>query len=118
MEIVYQWEIMNLHPKKSLDGFNDVISAITYVYRGTREDGVNAFVSGMLNLQTPNAESFINYGNITQETIISWLENNLNTQEFKTQIQGRIEGNSPQFVTEYNLPLPWATVTTPNYPSI
>lgn len=118
MEIVYQWEIMNLHPQKSLDGLNDVISAITYVYRGTREDGVNAFVSGMLNLPTPNAESFINYGDISRETIILWLENNLNFNDFKTEIQNRINGGSPQFVTEYNLPLPWATATTPNTPSI
>jgi hypothetical protein len=118
MEIVYQWEIMNLHPKKSLDGLNDVISAITYVYRGTREDGVDGFVSGMLNLPTPNVESFINYSDITQETIISWLESSFNIQEFKTQIQSRIEDGSPQFVTDYNLPLPWATVTTPNSSSI
>jgi hypothetical protein len=118
METTYQWEIMNLHPQKSLGGLNDVISAITYVYRGTREDGVNAFVSGTLNLPTPNVESFINYTGITQETIISWLENSLDIIEFKTEIQNRIDNNSPQFVTEYNLPLPWATVTTPNNTSI
>jgi hypothetical protein len=118
MEIVYQWEIMNLHPKKSLDGLNDVISAITYVYRGMREDGVDGFVSGTLYLSNPNTESFINYGDITKETIISWLESNVNVQEFKTQIQSMIEDDSSQFVTDYYLPLPWATVTTPNYPSI
>lgn len=118
MEIVYQWEIMNLHPKKSLNGLNDVISAVSYVYRGTREDGVDAFVSGMLYLSTPNTESFINYSDITKETIILWLESNVNVQEFKTQIQSMIEDDSSQFVTEYNLPLPWTTVTTPNNPSI
>jgi hypothetical protein len=118
METIYQWEIMNLHPQKSLDGLSDVISAITYVYRGTREDGVNAFVTGKLNLPAPNTESFIDYGNINQETIISWLENGLDIIEFKTEIQNRIDNDSVQFVTEYNLPLPWATVTTPNNPSI
>jgi hypothetical protein len=118
METTYQWEIMNLHPQKSLDGLSDVISAITYVYRGTREDGVNAFVTGKLNLPAPNTESFIDYGNINQETIISWLENSLDIIEFKTEIQNRIDNDSIQFVTEYNLPLPWATVTTPNNPSI
>jgi hypothetical protein len=118
MEIVYQWEIMNLHPKKSLDGLSNVISAITYVYRGTREDGVNAFVSGTLNLQTPNVESFIDYGDISRETIILWLENNLDFNGFKIEIQNRLDSGSPQFVTEYNLPLPWATATTPNTPSI
>ena len=118
METTYQWEIMNLHPQKSLDGLSDVISAISYVYRGTREDGVNAFVSGMLNLPTPNVESFIDYGNITRETIISWLENSLNIVEFKTEIQNRIDNDLPQFVTEYNLPLPWSTATTPNSSSI
>jgi hypothetical protein len=118
MEIVYQWEIMNLHPKKSLDGLSNVISAITYVYRGTREDGINSFAAGTLNLPNPNVETFIDYGDISQETIISWLESNLNTQEFKTQIQSRLEGDSIEFLNEYNLPLPWATVTTPNTPSI
>jgi hypothetical protein len=118
METIYQWEIMNLHPQKSLDGLSDVISAITYVYRGTREDGVNAFVTGKLNLPAPNTESFIDYSNINQETIISWLENSLDIIEFKTEIQNRIDNDSVQFVTEYNLPLPWATVTTPNNPSI
>jgi hypothetical protein len=118
MEIVYQWEIMNLHPKKSLDGLNDVISAISYVYRGIREDGIDGFVSDKLDLSAPNSESFIDYSGITQETIISWLESNLNVEEFKTQIQNHINSDSPQFVTEYNLPLPWATVTTPNTPSI
>jgi hypothetical protein len=46
------------------------------------------------------------------------LESSFNIQEFKTQIQSRIEDGSPQFVTDYNLPLPWATVTTPNSSSI
>jgi hypothetical protein len=118
METVYQWEIMNLHPKKSLNGLSDVISAITYVYRGTREDGVNAFVTGRLNLPDPNTESFIDYGSINQETIISWLENSLDIIEFKTEIQNRIDNDSVQFVTEYNLPLPWTTISTPNNSSI
>jgi hypothetical protein len=118
MEIVYQWEIMNLHPKKSLDGLNDVISAITYVYRGMREDGVDLFISGKLDLPSPNSEKFINYSGITRETIISWLENNLNVEEFKTQIQNNIDSESSQLVGVYNLPLPWATVTIPNTPSI
>jgi hypothetical protein len=118
MEIVYQWEIMNLHPKKSLDGLNDVISAITYVYRGMREDGVDLFISGKLDLPSPNTETFINYSGITQETIISWLENNLNVEEFKTQIQNNIDSESSRLVGGYNLPLPWATVTIPNTPSI
>jgi hypothetical protein len=109
---------MNLHPKKSLNGLSDVISAITYVYRGTREDGVNAFVTGRLNLPDPSTESFIDYGSINQETIISWLENSLDIIEFKTEIQNRIDNDSVQFVTEYNLPLPWTTISTPNNSSI
>jgi hypothetical protein len=117
MEMVYQWEIMNLHPKKSLDGLNDVISAITYVYRGTREDGVDLFISGKLDLPSPNSGTFINYSGITRETIILWLENNLNVEEFKTQIQNNIDSES-QLIGKYNLPLPWATATTPNTPSI
>jgi hypothetical protein len=118
MGIVYQWEIMNLHPKKSLDGLSDVISAITYVYRGTSEDGNDLFITGKLDLPSPNVESFIDYSGVTQETIISWLENNLNVEEFKTQIQIRLESDTPEFTNGYNLPLPWATVTTPNTPSI
>ena len=116
--MVYQWEIINLHPKKSLDGLNDVISAITYVYRGTRENGVNEFVSGKLNLSPPNNDTFINYSGITQETIVLWLENNLNVEEFKTQIQNKINGDPSELTSEYSLPFPWATITTPNITSI
>ena len=118
MEIVYQWEIMNLHPKKSLDGLTNVISAITYVYRGTNEDGNDLFITGKLDLPSPNVESFIDYTGVTQETIISWLENNLNVEEFKTQLRNNLESSSTELITEYNLPLPWATVTTPDTPSI
>jgi hypothetical protein len=118
MEIEYQWEIMNLHPKKSLDGLSDVISAITYVYRGRREDGVDSFISGKLDLPSPNSETFINYSEITKETIISWLESNVNVNTFKTQIQNEINGDSSELTSEYSLPFPWATVTTPNTTSI
>jgi hypothetical protein len=118
MELVYQWEIMNLHPKKSLNGLNDVISAITYVYRGTREDGIQGFVSDKLDLDVPNSETFINYSNISQETIISWLESNLDVEELKINIQNRIEDDLLEFTKPYDLPLPWSTVTTPNNPSI
>jgi hypothetical protein len=118
MEMVYQWEIMNLHPKKSLNGLNDVISAITYVYRGTREDGIQGFVSGKLNLDLPNSETFIDYSGITQETIISWLESNLDYEELKINIQNRIEDNLIEFTKPYDLPLPWTTITSPNNSSI
>jgi hypothetical protein len=118
METVYQWEIMNLHPKKSLNGLSDVISAITYVYRGIREDDVQGFITGKLDLDSPNVESFIDYSGITQETIISWLESNVDVEEYKINIQNRIEDNLIQYTNQYDLPLPWATITTPNNTSI
>ena len=118
MEIVYQWEIMNLHPQKSLDGLSDVIPAITYVYRGTREDGVQGFISGKLDLDSPNVDSFIDYSGITREIIISWLESNLDVEEHKINIQNRIEYNLIQYTLGYNLPLPWTTIITPDNPSI
>ena len=118
METVYQWEIMNLHPQKSLNGLSDVISAITYVYRGIREDGIQGFITGKLDLDSPNVDSFIDYSGITREIIISWLESNLDVEEHKINIQNRIEDNLIQYTLGYNLPLPWSTISTPNNSSI
>lgn len=108
MTITYQWEIMNLHPIKSLNGLNNVIGAITWIYRGTNEDGIDGFVDGKLVLEQPEGENFINYEDITQENIISWLESNIDVESHKPNIINQISENING--TPYQLPLPWAKV--------
>jgi hypothetical protein len=110
MTITYQWEIMNLHLTQESGSLNNIVNAISWVYRGINENHIEGFVSGKKDLTSPNIENFISYNELTRDIIISWLEINIDVNTLKPIIENQIENNT--HYSEYQLPLPWTSVVS------
>ena len=110
MAITYQWEIMNLHLTRESGSLNNIVNAVSWVYRGINENHIEGFVSGKQELTSPNAEDFISYNELTRDNIISWLEINIDVNPLKSSIESQIQNNVNY--SEYQLPLPWASVVS------
>ena len=110
MAITYQWEIMNLHLTRESGSLNNIVNAVSWVYRGINENHIEGFVTGKQELTSPNAEDFISYNELTRDNIISWLEINIDVNPLKSSIESQIQNNVNY--SEYQLPLPWASAVS------
>ena len=109
--ITYTWSILQLDCAPSENGLTNVVKIIHWGLTGTDENGVSASMSNSYPLSSPSPEAFADYLTLTEETVISWLENNLDVGYIKTKLANEI-------VSQYNppitsLPFPWIKVEEP-----
>jgi hypothetical protein len=93
------------------NGLTDVVKIIHWGFTGVDENGISASMSNSYPLPSPNPEAFTDYSTLTEETVIGWLESNLDVGYIKTKLANEIS-------TQYNppitvLPLPWVKVEEP-----
>ena len=109
--ITYTWSISKLDCAPLENGLTNVVKIIYWGLTGTDENGVSASMSNSYPLSSPSPEAFADYLTLTEETVISWLENNLDVGYIKTKLANEI-------VSQYNppitsLPFPWIKVEEP-----
>jgi len=109
--ITYTWTILQLDCAPSENGLTDVVKVIYWELTGQDENGVSASMSNSYPLPSPTPEAFADYSTLTEETVIGWLESNLDVGYLQTRIANEI-------VSQYNppitpLPLPWVKEEEP-----
>ena len=109
--ITYTWSISKLDCAPSENGLTDVVKTIHWIFTGKDENGTSAAIGNSYPLPSPTPESFTDYSTLTQETVIGWLESNLDVGYLQTYLANEI-------VSKYNppitpLPLPWVKVEEP-----
>ena len=109
--ITYTWSISKLDCAPSENGLTNVVKVIHWGLTGIDENSVSASMSNSYPLPSPSPEAFTDYSTLTEETVIGWLESNLDVGYLHTYITNKIE-------TQYNppitpLPLPWVKVEEP-----
>jgi hypothetical protein len=109
--ITYTWGILQLDCAPSENGLTDVVKIIHWGLTGIDENGTTASMSNSYPLPSPTPESFTDYSTLTEETVIGWLEGNLDVGYLQTYLANEI-------ATKYNppitpLPLPWMKVEEP-----
>lgn len=102
-----QWRINALESIPSLeDGLVNVISIIHCEKTAVSEDGFNARWYGTVSVEAPHPASFIPYEEVTEEMVISWVEDSPTTANVDANLESQIEGlRNPSIQT---LALPWA----------
>lgn len=114
MAINYNWVIssMDEYPKTP-DNLTDVVFTVHYRRNATSEvDGKTYFADtySTVSLPAPSPEDFTPYEDLTEETVIGWLEAALNVEAIDASLAQQIENQiNPPIVS---LPLPWLTTTT------
>jgi hypothetical protein len=106
MSIEYKWSVSPLECVPSKDGLTDIIKTIHWRYTGT--DGTySADVYGSMGLEDPEAGSFIEFDDLTEETVIGWLEANLEVETLQTNINNNIDSQiNPPIVSKS---APWVS---------
>ena len=109
--ITYTWSISRLDCAPSENGLTDVVKTIHWGLTAQDENGTSASMSNLYPLPSPSPEAFSDYSTLTEETVIGWLESNLDVGYLQTVLANEI-------VSKYNppitpLPLPWIKVEEP-----
>jgi hypothetical protein len=103
--ITYTWSIFRLDCAPLENGLTDVVKMIHWGLTGIDENGVSASFSNSYPLSSPTPEAFTDYATLTEETVIGWLESNLDVGYLQTVITNEITSKYNPPITP--LPLPW-----------
>lgn len=112
--ITYTWSILQLDCAPSENGLTNVVKVIHWSLTGQDENGTSASIKNAYPLPEPNPEQFTDYSSLTEETVIGWLESNLDVGFLQTSLANEI-------ISKYNppitpLPLPWIPIAEPETP--
>ena len=77
--ITFNWTISAAEREVNLDGLENVIKTLHWVYRGTDENGITAETYGLTAIGNPNPESFTPWQEVSDQVAIGWLEEILST---------------------------------------
>ena len=103
--ITYTWNIIRLDCAPSENELTNVVKVIHWGLTGVDENGVSASMSNLYPLQSPTPEGFTDYSTLAEETVIGWLESNLDVGYLQTVLANEIASKYNPPITP--LPLPW-----------
>jgi hypothetical protein len=107
--ITYTWSISRLDCAPSENGLTNVVKVINWKLKAQDENGYSAECSNSYPLSSPSSEGFADYSNLTKETVIGWLESNLDVGYLQTRLSNEIASQyNPPIIS---LPLPWENVS-------
>jgi hypothetical protein len=109
--ITYTWGISRLECAPAENGLTNVVKIIHWIFTGKDENGTSAAIGNSYPLPSPTPESFTDYSTLTQETVIGWLESNLDVGYLQTVLADEIASQYNPPITP--LPLPWIKVEEP-----
>ena len=109
--ITYTWGISRLDCAPAENGLTDVVKIIHWGLAGVDENGISASMSNSYPLLSPSPEAFTDYSTLTEVTVISWLESNLDVGYLQTVLANEIASKYNPPITP--LPLPWIKVEEP-----
>ena len=107
--ITYTWSISRLDCAPAENGLTNIVKVIQWELTGVDENGISASMSNSYPLSSPSPEGFTDYSTLTKETVISWLENNLDVGYIKSRLSNEIASQYNPPIT--SLPLPWNNVS-------
>lgn len=108
--ITYTWNIFQLDCAPSENGLTNVVKVIHWGLKAQDDNGYSAECSNSYPLPSPSPEGFSDYSSLTKETVISWLENNLDVGYIQSRLSNEIASQYNPPIT--SLPLPWENVST------
>ena len=109
--ITYTWNISKLDCAPIENGLTNIVKVIHWSLTGVDGSGVSASIKNSYPLPSPSPEGFTDYSTLTEETVINWLESNLDVGYLHTYLANEITSQHNPPIT--SLPLPWIRVEEP-----
>jgi hypothetical protein len=104
MATTYEWNVNTMCVAPSADGLTDVVKSVQWKLRANNgTQFIEAFDS--IELGPPSSETFIQFNNLTQQEVISWVESKIDVNKIKQDLQERLDmlANPPIIVKQ----APW-----------
>ena len=100
----YTWTIAALECATEENGLNKVVKTVHWRYKGTEEtSGISYELFGAQAMDEPNTAAYIPYDELTEATVVSWLEKKLDVTSFQASITAEIEKiQNPPIIIEHN----------------
>lgn len=104
MSITYTWNVNTMDTAPSEDGLSDVVKVIHW--RLSANDGNNTTDTySTISLESPDANNFTAFANLTEAQVISWVESKLDVDALKAGLDVNLENlANPPIVTKQG---PW-----------
>ena len=93
MANTYKWKINALDAKIQENDLENVIYTIHYTFIGQddSEEPVQAITIGTLGVTYNPEDPFIEYADLTKDDVVGWLEDGLDVESMKENIDKQIE---------------------------
>lgn len=101
--MTFNWVISQLDSIPSLDGMDKVISVIHYRAQKSHEEFI-ADTYGTLSVDAPHEASFTPYDEVTKSMVEGWLEDGLDCEDIKANLDAQIENFLNPPLVSYPLP--------------
>lgn len=103
--IEYTWEILSLHTAPHENGLNNVVKKINWRYQATEDSYFGDYYSTTeLNDPNPSSTTYIQYDDLTEETIINWIKSKINFDDLVERVNNNLEENKNPKIVEKNVP--------------
>jgi len=112
MALTYNWLIKRFSTQNT-DNANNVVVEVHWVKAGTNANEVigECHSSTTFNSENINSDAFIQFNDLTEETVINWIESSFDAEKaawVEEQIQMEINQiENPPLPIEHNVGLPW-----------
>jgi hypothetical protein len=105
MSTTFTWEVVRLDTAPSENGLNNVVKIVHWKYHAN--DGTNnIYMAGSMGLSSPNPAAFVDYNDLTETEVVSWLEKMPEKEEMQQSLVMQLEAiTNPPIVPQ---PLPWS----------
>lgn len=88
--ITYKWKFTEFDCKDEKE-LRNVVKTIHWRYIGTDEDGTSSEIYGAQPMAEANKEEFIEYFNLKESQVITWVENIIDINTLQSNISSKIE---------------------------
>jgi hypothetical protein len=99
----HKWEILKLNVVPSLDGLESVVKSVNWRFT-VQEEMHYGDVYSVTELTYPKTESFIRYEDLTEETVIDWIKNNIDYSSLLEKATTILENNKNPKILEKDPP--------------
>jgi len=93
MANTYQWVISGLHTRLNNEelGLEKVIESIHWRYQAEDAEGNIADVYGSVGVESPEADAFIPFEDVTISDVENWLEDKLDVESLKAGLDAKLD---------------------------
>jgi hypothetical protein len=91
MANTYTFKINSVDCYTSVDDLSNVIYNVHFSYIAENEDGVYVSINNVQQLESPSAESFVNFEDVREADVIGWIENSVNVEKLKESLDRMLQ---------------------------